>query len=418
MIIGAIAGLASIAKVLYEIISDVNEGKRMKQLADSHNDLLRITKEETEQFLTLSDVTYDIFDNFRDIVCEHHKLDLSNDASIISENIITKYVETSQSEIFHILSNRIPDNFDFLRDFNQFCQDINSDVEFCKKLSFSSMIEFQNSRLVLEKETNALILRTKVRMPILAEDYPSKTLSLFKTLNIGFYDENLNLSKISLPKLVIKSDSVVYGLTEKCENGICFMNSLTRNSKSVCAQSVFKGNTENCDLEIVPEKYVCDFIQVPGLGSIVTAKKARFSEKSDDLISVSKIITDSTYFFEKDGQLECYSEIGSSFHRLMTHRGAKFSLKTPKTIELTMNVSKMSILDNNQQKMRQIVNDLKTFHDNEYYKIGSFDVSDDNIACYSILAFILLLLIVLFAFFCRTKNIISKIPKTVLRNLK
>ena len=417
-IIGAIAGLASIAKVIYEIISDISEGKQMKKLADSQKDMMRVTKHEIDQFLSLSDVTYDNFNNFRNVVCENFKMDINREARLISENMITEYVRTTQNEIFHILSNRIPDTFDFMRDFNEFCVDVNSDTEFCKKLSFSNLIEFTNSKLVLEKETNTLILRTKVRMPILAEDYPSKTLSLFRTLNIGFFDENQSLGKIVLPETVIKTDSLVYGMTDRCNNGICFMHSLTRNSKSVCAENMFAGSTAKCQLEMSSETEVCDFTQIPGLGQIVTASEARYSEISKDLISVSKKIESSTLFFEKDGQLECVRETGSSFHRLITHRAAKFSLRVPEIISLQMNTSEMSVLENNQKKYYEIVNNLKVFHENEYYRLGNLNISDDSVVCYSILSVLFILLLVLFGLHNRTRKILMKIPKTVMQNLK
>ena len=417
-IISAIAGLASIAKVLYDIISDVSEGHKIKKLTESHQDMMRVTKEEFDQFLSLSDVTYANFDAFRHVVCENFAMDINREARIISDHIISEYVSTTQHEIFHILSNRIPDTFDFLKDFNSFCQDINSDSEFCKKLTFSNMVEFTNSKLFLEEKSNTLILRTKVRMPILAEDYPSKKLSLFRTLNIGFFDKNQNLAKLVLPKLIIKADSTVYGMNEKCDNGICFMNSLSRNSKSICAQNVFAGTTENCHLEISSEDQVCDFTQIPGLGTIATVSQGRFSEISQDLISVSKNIDKTTVFFEKDGQLECFRETGLSFHRLVTHRAAKFSLRVPQMIPLQMNISEMVILNNNQQKYIEILNDLKSFHENEYYKLGKFEISDDSALCYLVLSIISVLLIILLCLWGRTRKILMKIPNSVLKNLK
>ena len=417
-IIGAIAGLASIAKVLYDIISDVSEGHKIKKLTESHQDMMRVTKEEFDQFLSLSDLTYANFDAFRHVVCENFSLDINREARIISDHIISEYVSTTQNEIFHILSNRIPDTFDFLRDFNSFCQDINSDSEFCKKLTFSNMVEFTNSKLYLEEKSNTLILRTKVRMPILAEDYPSKKLSLFRTLNIGYFDNNQNLAKLVLPKLVIKTDSTVYGMNEKCDNGICFMNSLSRNSKSICAQNVFAGTTENCHVEMSSEEQVCDFTQIPGLGTIATVSQGRFSEISEDLISVSTNIDKTTVFFEKDGQLECFRETGLSFHRLVTHRAAKFSLRVPEIISLPVDISEMKIIDNNQEKYFETVNHLKKFHDDEYFKLGQFEISDDSVVCYSVISILIVLLLVLFGLQTRTRKILMKIPNSVLRNLK
>lgn len=369
-------------------------------------------------FMSLSDVTYDNFDTFRNIVCENFKMDLNREAHFVTDNLISQYVSTTQNEIFHVLSNRVPDTYDFLSDFTKFCVDINLDSQFCKRLSFSSLIDFTNSKLILEQESNALILRTKVRMPILAEDFPSKTLSLYQTLNIGFYDENNNLAKLLLPQYVIKSDSLVYGMSESCQNGICFLNNLHRNSKSICAQSTFMGSTENCQLELSSEKEICEFTQIPGLGTIVTASNARFSEVTEDLIAVSKAISDSTVFFEKDGQLECFRETGQSFHRLITHRAAKFSLRVPQMIPLQMNISEMVVINNNQQKYYEIVNDLKSFHENEYYQLGQFEISDDSALCYLVLSIMSVLLIILLCLWGRTRKILMKIPNSVLQNLK
>ena len=133
---------------------------------------------------------------------------------------------------------------------------------------------------------------------------------------------------------------------------------------------------------------------------------------------MSKIITQQTIFFENDGQLECFRETGPSFHKLSTHRAAKFSLRVPETVSLQINVSEMAILDNNQQKYFNMVNDLKNFHDTEYYNIGGFDVSDDSIAIYLVLSVFLILLIALFAMHSRIRNILHKIPTSVIRNLK
>ena len=412
------AGLASIAKIIYEVISDVNEGKKIKKLSESQQDLIRVTDKEFDMFMSLSDVTYSNFESFRKIVCDNFKLNLNREARLTSENIISQHISSMENEIFHIFANRVPDTYDFIRDFTEFCIDINSDPDFCKKLSFSSLVDFTNPKLILENESNALILRTRVRMPILAEDFPSKTLALFRTLNIGFFDENNNLAKIQLPKFVIKTESIVYGMTETCQNGICFMNALTRNSKSICAQSTFSGSLDNCQLEISSENKICDFTQVPGLGTIVTASNGRYSEVSDDLISVSKIINNATVFFENDGQLECLRESGPSFHRLITHKAAKFSLRVPEVVNLKMNLSEMTILDNNQNKYFEIVNDLKTFHQNEYYQLGKYEISDDSAICYAVISVIILLLIILFGLFGRTRRILMKIPNSVLKNLK
>ena len=327
-------------------------------------------------------------------------------------------MSTTQNEIFHILSNRVPDTYDFYRDFDRFCTDINGDLEFCKKLSFSSLIEFTQSKLYLEKKTNTLILKTNVRMPILAEDFPSKTLALYRSVNIGYFDENGSLAKLMLPKTVIRDDEIVYGMTEACQQGICFMNGLTRNSHSICAQNIFMGNVDNCQVEISHEKQICDFTQVPGLGTIVTASNARYFENSDDLISVSTVINDSTVFFENDGQLECLRSTGPSFHRLVTHRAAKFSLRVPEIRDLDMDFSHMKILSDNQDMFNGIVTDLKNFHENEYFKLGQFSISDDSIVCYSAISFILLLLLFLFCLFNRTRKVLNTLPTSVLKSLK
>ena len=390
----------------------------MRDLTESHKDLIRVSKTEYDHFLTLSDVTYDNFNVIRNIVCDNFQLNLETEARLMTENIISQYVSTTQNEIFHILSNRVPDTFDFYKDFDRFCTDVNGDLEFCKKLSFSSMIEFTQSKLFLEKETHALILRTKVRMPILAEDFPSKTLSLYRSLNIGYFDENGNLAKLMLPKTVIKSDEIVYGMSEPCQQGICYMNGLTRNTHSICAENVFKGNVDNCQVEISHEKQICDFTQVPGLGTIVTASYARYSEKSDDLISLSRVINDSTVFFENDGQLECLRSTGPSYHKLVTHRAAKFSLRVPEIRNLDVNLSQMTVLNNNQEMFNEIVTDLKTFHENEYFMLGKFSVSDDSILCYSALSFILLLIVLLFYLFNRTRKVLNTLPTSVLKTLK
>ena len=390
----------------------------MRELTESHKDLIRVSKTEYDEFLTLSDITYDNFDVIRNIVCDNLKLNLESEARILTENIISQYVSTTQNEIFHILSNRVPDTYDFYRDFDRFCTDINGDLEFCKKLSFSSLIEFTQSKLYLEEKTNTLILKTKVRMPILAEDFPSKTLALYRSVNIGYFDENGNLAKLMLPKTVIRDDEIVYGMNEACQQGICFMHGLTRNTHSICAQNIFMGNVNNCQVEISHEKQICDFTQVPGLGTIVTASNARYVENSDDLISLSRVINDSTVFFENDGQLECLRSTGLSFHRLVTHRAAKFSLRVPEIRDLDMDFSHMSILNDNQEIFNGIVTDLKTFHENEYFKLGKFSISDDSIVCYSAISFILLLLLFLICLFNRTRKVLNTLPTSVLTSLK
>ena len=390
----------------------------MKELSNSHEDLIRVSKTEYDQFLTLSDVTYDNFNVIRNIVCDNFKLNLESEARLLTENIISQYVSTTEREIFHILSNRVPDTFDFYRDFDRFCTDINKDLEFCKKLSFSSLIEFTHSKLLLEKDTNTLILRTKVRMPILAEDFPSKTLSLFRSLNIGYFNENGDLAKLMLPKTVIQADDIVYGMSEECQQGICYMNGLTRNSHSICAQNVFMGNVDNCQVEISHERQICDFTQIPGLGTIVTASNARYNEESDDLISLSRVINDSTVFFENDGQLECLGSTGHSFHRLVTHRAAKFSLRVPEIRDLDMNIAHMSILNDNQEAFNSIVTDLRTFHEKEYFKLGKFSISDDSVVCYSALSFMLLLILLLFCLINRSRKVLNTLPTSVLKTLK
>ena len=390
----------------------------MRELTESHKDLIRVSKTEYDEFLTLSDITYDNFDVIRNIVCDNLKLNLESEARILTENIISQYVSTTQNEIFHILSNRVPDTYDFYRDFDRFCTDINGDLEFCKKLSFSSLIEFTQSKLYLEEKTNTLILKTKVGMPILAEDFPSKTLALYRSVNIGYFDENGNLAKLMLPKTVIRDDEIVYGMNEACQQGICFMHGLTRNTHSICAQNIFMGNVNNCQVEISHEKQICDFTQVPGLGTIVTASNARYVENSDDLISLSRVINDSTVFFENDGQLECLRSTGLSFHRLVTHRAAKFSLRVPEIRDLDMDFSHMSILNDNQEIFNGIVTDLKTFHENEYFKLGKFSISDDSIVCYSAISFILLLLLFLICLFNRTRKVLNTLPTSVLTSLK
>ena len=71
-------------------------------MADSHEDLVRVTQKEYDMFMSLSDVTYDNFDTFRNIVCENFKMDLNREAHFITDNLISQYVTTTQNEIFHV----------------------------------------------------------------------------------------------------------------------------------------------------------------------------------------------------------------------------------------------------------------------------------------------------------------------------
>ena len=343
------------------------------------------------------------------------------EAWFISENIISKFVSVAETEILSILGNKVPISPDFLADFGALCLEINQSREFCKKIAFSSLIEFHDSRLIFEEQSNTLVLKSKVKMPIVVSHNFTNELSLFKILNIGYFDGDNNIHRLVLPEFILKSnnDDTVYAMRETCHYGICPVNGLSINAKSSCSESLFVGNTDSCRVEVLESKDKCDFIRIPNTGTLITASKARFVESNTAFISKTNDLINTTVFYESDGTLECIrSKSGrTSFHPIKTHssHAGEFSLRQPQMLKLNLNVSEFEIFSDNQQSLKSRLETLELNHNNAFMKLGQFQISTYHLGISFIMIVWAIISIFLVILNCKNRKKISDLQKAIFK---
>lgn len=419
-ILSAFVGLVTIAKSIIEIVNDSKERKKMISLVESNQELFEATESELQEFLTLNNLQHDQFDELVTIFCGRSDRDIAREALFISESIISKFFAVAESEIFSILGNKVPISPDFLSDFGQFCLKINQNSSFCKKIAFSSQIEFHDSKLTLESGSNTLVLKTKVKMPILVPDSDATKLTLYKVINVGFFDTNGQLQKFHLPAYILRSkdEEAIYEMKETCKFSICPVNGLSINSNSACAESLFFGRADSCRVEKFDSGDHCEFVRIPNTGTLITASDARFTEQSVALISKTDTITNDTHFFESDGTLQCIRVNGrTSFHPIKTHApySGQFSLRKPEILSLTLNVSDLDIFVENQVNIRSRLNLLEENHNHTFTKIGHLELSNSSLITVFLAVLWAVSSILLFVLYCRDQKRISELKKSILK---
>lgn len=419
-ILSAFVGLVTVAKSIIDIVNDSKERKKMIQLVESNQELLEATDYELQEFLSLTNMQLDQFDELVAIFCGKLNRDIAQEAYFVSESIISKFFGIAETEILSILGNKVPISPDFLSDFGQFCLKINQNSSFCKKIAFSSQIEFHDSRLILEQGSNTLVLKTKVKMPILVPDSDASKLTLFKIINVGFFDEIGQLKKFHLPAYILRSkdEETIYEMKEECQYSICPVNGLSINHNSACAESLYVGRVDSCRVQKLDSSDHCEFVRIPNTGTLITASNARYTEQSDALILKSEKIVNGTSYFVSDGSLQCIRVNGrTSFHPIKTHApySGHFSLRKPEMVSLTLNETDLDTFVENQINIRSRINFLEQYHNHTFTKIGHLEISNSSLISVCLLALWAISSILLLVLLCKDRKRISELKKSILK---
>ena len=419
-ILSAFVGLVTVAKAIIEIVNDSKERKKMISLVESNQELLEATDYELQEFLTLTNIQHDQFEELVTIFCGKNGRDIAQEANFISESILSKFFGVAETEILSILGNKVPISQDFLSDFGQFCLKINQNRSFCRKISFSSQIEFHDSKLSLELGSNTLVLKTKVKMPILVPDSDATKLTLYKVINVGFFDKNGQLNKFHLPTHILRSkeEDTIYEMKENCKFSICPVNGLSINSNSVCAESLYFGRADSCGVQKLDSADHCEFVRIPNTGTLITASNGRFTEQNTALISKTETITNGTNFFDSDGTLQCIRINGrTSFHPIKTHApySGQFSLRKPDILSLTLNESDLDIFVENQMNIRTRLDFLEANHNRTFTKIGHQEISNNSLITVILAALWALTSIIFLVLYSRDRKRISELKKSILK---
>ena len=418
-ILTIVGGLASLGKAIYEIVTDYQERKKMETITQTQEDLMKISKENIENFISLSNINYNQDNLIKKILCENISRRHQGDLDKLVDSINQQYLKIAEKEILSIMGNQIPQTLDFIKDFSVFCDKVNKNKLFCSRLSFSPMIEFTRTKLKFEKDAESLILKTEVLLPIMAPNSSQSPKNLYQVRNIGFFKNN-QLLKLKIPDLVVKSDSNDYffAMNEPCSHGVCPINGLLIDNDSQCISSLFSESTENCKVETLQNQNICKFIHVPNYGSVVTASSAEFTALSSDIIAQTKSINNETKLILDDGTLRCENPGFESSHPLIAHSGSTFSLRTPELLSVDFDMTDFELFESNQKIARKQIDDLENFYNRQFESIGNFEISKPSLVLYGINIIWALLFSIFIFFHCKLRHKFSLIPSNVLKNLK
>lgn len=413
-----VGGLASLGKAIYEVISDYNERKKMETISKSQEDLLKISKHNVDNFISLSNLNYEQDSLIKSILCENVRHKHQGDLDRLIDTINQKYLKVAEAEILSLMGNRIPQTLDFVKDFSVFCERVNGNKLFCSRLSFSPMIEFSRTRLTFENDSESLILKTEVLLPIKANSSQNKK-SLFLVRNIGFF-QNDQLFKLKIPELVVKSESDghFFAMNEPCSHGVCPINGLSSDSESQCLTNLFAQSTENCKIETVHSSNICKFIHVPNYGSVVTAASAQFTADSSDIIARTEHVKNETKLILEDGTLRCQNPGFESSHPLIAHSGSTFSLLQPEILPVELNLIDFELFESNQKLTRRQIDDLEKFNYRHFESIGNFEISKPSIILYCMNIVWSILFIILIFLYLKLRRKLNLVPSNVLKNIK
>ena len=320
-----------------------------------------------------------------ELVCESESLKNAELLKVHASLLVTKNVESIESEILNLNFATLPRNTDFLKVIFEICLSIKSNNEpFCKYCIYNGEINVRFDGLVATGEL--LVSLIKLDIPVMSKELLIQ--NVITVTNIGYFNKT-TYNKLSLPeKAIVTSNDFIFELdTSLCFKKACHINAVSQSTRSRCLSSLIENATIGCE-NIISEPPLCLSKRVPS-GHLIACKHDMYFPLSERSLEARRLINETLYTADP-GRLLCIDGFKNSTHILSEPIVAlRFNSTMVLKETLVINtVIKPIAIENKLSESLKLIESLETIYKNDdHLKFGSKNIDTKLIILLSSLIF-------------------------------